>query len=71
MTSSPAPAAASVRLSRKYSYRGQSVGVVRRDGTRVAGTLIAWGPSVIRIRHHEGEYVEVHNVSVDYVVKFD
>jgi hypothetical protein len=51
------------RLSRNHSHRGQHVILTLRSGETLTGTLLAWGPMVIRIRTADG-WTEKANCAV-------
>jgi hypothetical protein len=60
------------RLSHSTAHRGERVGVTRRDGTRVAGAILGWGSSELRVRRVvTGEYVVIPGTDVDSVISFD
>lgn len=57
-----------MQVSRKHSYRGMRVSVVLRDGTMIAGTLLAWGTRVIRVQTAAG-WVEHSSIGVEVVAR--
>lgn len=42
------------RLSRNHSHRGQHVTVTLKTGETLTGTLLAWGPLVLRVQTEQG-----------------
>jgi hypothetical protein len=68
-------ASAETRLTRKYAHRGDRVTVHTRktetyEAGSMTGTLIAWGPQVLRLLVNIGGFgrtVEVHTIRIDRV----
>ena len=63
------------RISRKYAYRGMRVTAHLRDGSKTAGYILAWGPSVLRLQLPAANasakpgYREISTVSLGYVTQ--
>jgi hypothetical protein len=51
-------------ISRRYSYAGQGVVVTTRDGESFQGTLIGWGPRVLRMETLDGTWKEFASVGL-------
>ncbi|GAA4626951.1 hypothetical protein GCM10023196_037260 [Actinoallomurus vinaceus] len=46
-------------VAREDAEKGSTVTVKSKDGSRVTGALVGWGPKVVRVRDEEGKLVSV------------
>jgi hypothetical protein len=50
-------------ITRLQAYRGDHIRVTTRNGATMAGTMLGWGPRMLRMRTTEGSWTEL-SVSV-------